>query len=261
MTRLARLGGLTAVSFLFGLAACSDDVAAPAEDQEINMDVAQFAADQTTDDILLMTDETDHTMRPGFAARPGCSRGPLKKIRCSARTFAGDLSFTREVTFYDQDGVEMDAFDAQETESIHMVVSIEGERTRDQMTMSVSRDRDFTVSGLFGDETQRVWNGTGSADVNRTRVSDENGDRTYDMSSTTEVTDVIIPVPRDGQWPTSGTITRDVTVEVVVGLDDPQTRSRTVTITFNGTQFVPITVNGEEFTLDLATRTIVENGT
>jgi hypothetical protein len=35
---------------------------------------------------------------------------------------------------------------------------------------------------------------------------------------------------------------------------------RLVTITFNGTQFVPITVNGASYTFDLKTRRIVREG-
>ena len=41
--------------------------------------------------------------------------------------------------------------------------------------------------------------------------------------------------------------------------DETRTRDRTVLITFNETQFVPIVVNGVTYTFDLATRKIVEN--
>jgi hypothetical protein len=50
-----------------------------------------------------------------------------------------------------------------------------------------------------------------------------------------------------------------VTVEVVGGLEDDRTRSRTVVITFNGTQFAEITINGEMFFFDLETRTVVRD--
>ncbi len=77
------------------------------------------------------------------------------------------------------------------------------------------------------------------------------------MSSSTVVADVVILVPREGTWPQSGTITRNVTVEVVSGLGDTRTRERTVVITFNGTQFVSVTINGERTCeLDLATRQV-----
>ncbi len=115
-----------------------------------------------------------------------------------------------------------------------------------------------TVSGLLGTETERTWNGTGSSTANRTRVSDENGDREYDMSSTSTILNVVHAVPRPGTWPLSGTITRNVTV-VVISSDDTRTRTRTVVIEFNGTQFATITINNEVFTFDLETRTVVRD--
>ena len=116
----------------------------------------------------------------------------------------------------------------------------------------------MTVSGLFGSETQRTWNGTGSAATNRTRVSDENGDREYDMSSTDTISNVVHAVPRRGTWPLSGTITRNVTVVVISG-EDTKTRTRTVVIEFKGTQFATITINDEVFRFDLETRSVVRD--
>jgi hypothetical protein len=62
-------------------------------------------------------------------------------------------------------------------------------------------------------------------------------------------------VPRaENPWPLSGTITRVITVVITNGPNGDVTHERTVVITFNGTQFVTLTVNGEEFELDLAAR-------
>ena len=90
-------------------------------------------------------------------------------------------------------------------------------------------------------------------------VSDEMGDRSYEMSSTSTITDVVIPVPRtENSWPEDGTIERIVHVEYE-GPYATGTRDRTALITFNGTQLVPILINGvDEYTFDLATRRIVE---
>ncbi|MFQ6045418.1 MAG: hypothetical protein ACE5PT_03530 [Gemmatimonadales bacterium] len=180
--------------------------------------------------------------------------------------FDGNITFTRQVTFYDSTGAEMDAYDPQLTASVRIVTSLEGSRSRTgqygTMEMTISRSRDFTVSGLLGEETERTWNATGSSDVNRVRTTDDNGLRTYDMSMNTTITNVVIPVPRGSGWPVSGTITRDVTVQVVTGLDDTRTRQRTVTITFNGTQFVPITISDRTCTLDLLAKEVTcESGT
>ena len=50
-----------------------------------------------------------------------------------------------------------------------------------------------------------------------------------------------------------------MTVEVIGGLGDLRTHERTVVIEFNGTNLVPITINGRTFTLDLETREIIDN--
>lgn len=269
MNKILRLTGSALVPFVAVLAACSDTQAPLSqEDQIIDADVARYVAENTVDDIALMTTEAEFAMLPGFTAQRDCERGPLSQIRCSARKFSGDgdLSITREVTFYAFDGDELvvtDEYDPLGTEAINYLLTLEGSRdiTRSgrELAVTVSRTSDYTVSGLTGEETQRTWNGTGSSDVNRTRTSDDQGTRTYDMSSTKTVDNVIIAVPRDGSWPLSGTITREVTVEVVDGLEDPHTRTRTVVITFDGSQFATIEINGETFALDLETRELIEN--
>jgi len=112
------------------------------------------------------------------------------------------------------------------------------------------------VSGLLGEETERTWNGTGSSAKNASVVSDATGDRSYSFSASSIITDVVIPVPRGSGWPLSGTIERTVTAEWVVG-EETRERMRTVLVEFNGTHLVPITVNGELFTLNLETREII----
>ena len=75
------------------------------------------------------------------------------------------------------------------------------------------------------------------------------------MSSTSVIEDVVHPVPRtDDAWPLSGTITRNVTINIVDGPDGDVTKSRTVVITFNGTNLATMTVDGESFEVDLSTR-------
>jgi hypothetical protein len=269
MSKMFRIGALAVIPALTLLAACSDSQTPLSEDEAlINSDVAQYVAENTSDDIVVMTAEAQVAMMPGFARSPNCERLARFKIRCQPRKFLsdGNLNITREVTFYKLEGdelVEMEEYHALDTEAINYVLSIEGSRegTKDgaMYSMTVDRQRDFTVSGMTGDEEQRTWNGRGTADLNRTRTSDENGDRTYDMTDTTTVENVVIRVPREGTWPLSGTITRHVIVEVVEGLEDPRRRERTVVITFNGTQFATIDINGDIFTLDLETREVVRD--
>ena len=83
----------------------------------------------------------------------------------------------------------------------------------------------------------------------------ETGTRSYEMSGTSTIQDLVHGVPReDNPWPLSGTITRQITVEIVNGPDGDRSVERTATVTFNGTQFVTMTVNGESFEVDLSAR-------
>jgi hypothetical protein len=253
-------GALAALPALLLLGACGTELGAPdAEEQQISLDVAYYVADATSDDIALMTTEADRTMLPAFRTQDGCERLGLFRIRCPQRHFGDNISFTREVTFRDNLGQEMEVFHRDSTESVNIVTTLEGSRSRENLTVTVNRERDMTVSGLFGTETTRTSNGTGSSSVNRTRLSDENGDREYDMTSTTTISNVVHAVPRRGTWPLSGTITRNVTVVVVSGTEDAKTRTRTAVIEFDGTQFATITINGETFTFDLETKTVVRD--
>jgi hypothetical protein len=75
------------------------------------------------------------------------------------------------------------------------------------------------------------------------------------------ITNVVIQVRVSGEiWPQSGTVAKQATVTVTGGPNDGKTRELTVTVTFNGTRFVPITVNGQEYTFDLWRRRIVRDG-
>lgn len=74
------------------------------------------------------------------------------------------------------------------------------------------------------------------------------------MEGTSEIVDVVVPYPQaeDG-WPLSGTITRIMTITKTRGSEEPVTVTRVVSIEFNGTNLVPLTVGDETFTLDLST--------
>ena len=96
-------------------------------------------------------------------------------------------------------------------------------------------------------------NGTGNASMTRSQHTDEDGTRSYSMSSTSLMVDVVHPVPRTkNAWPLSGTITRDVTINVINGPDGDVTKTRTVVIIFDGTDMPDMTVNGEPFEVDMS---------
>ncbi len=238
--------GLALLAGLSLAVACSDTGAPSAEEEaQITQDVMAYAADVTSDDVIMMTLLAD---------------GVLGSAPSAAPPFDGNVSYSRSVTFYDENDGVQDAYDPLLTAKVNMVVDFEGSRSwtgdRGTMSVTVARHRDVTVSNLLGEETERIWDGAGNSDVNRVRQSDEFGERVYDFSASTAVAAVVIPVPRGSGWPLSGSITRHVTVEIVSGLGDMMTRSRTVMVEFNGTQFVPITINDLTCTLDLAMRSV-----
>ncbi len=251
-----QLGSLCLAATFLVMTACSDSLNDPlssAEEAELNLDVAAYAADATVDDIAMMVDEFARVLPAPFASGPfqGPGAGRLS-----------DYEVSRIVTFYDEDSTEMDAFDPLLTSYIHMLFEMAGSRSRTgdggTITQSVSRSRDMTISGLLGEETTRTWNGTGSSAKAAVVVSDANGERSYNFSATSIITDVVIPVPRGSGWPLSGTIERTINVEIIFG-DEVRERSRVVLVEFNGTHLVPITVNGELFTLNLETREIIRH--
>ena len=230
--KLARIGGLALLS-TFALAACNDANGPSELDQAIDDDVALVAADAVLEDLQQMY------VSIGSQAASGVS-------------FDVPRDFSRTVSFFDVAGNLQDAYDPLTTASIRMLIEMSGAVERDGWTATIVRSRDVTVSGLVGEETERTWNGTSSTEVTRSQHSDENGTRTYDISAVGTIADVVRGVPRaENPWPLSGTITRSITV-VTNGPDGEVTRERTVVVTFNGSQFVTLTVNGEEFELDLA---------
>ncbi len=227
---------------LLVLAACSDTVAPDASEDSLTLDVAMIGADAAIDELGDL----------GLLFGGGAFQAPGET---SHRTR------THTATFFDADGNEQAVRDPLTTASIHLLIESTHEFSRDSWTATGTRSRDLWITGLEGEETNRTVNGTGSGSMTRSQHTDTDGTRTYDMSSTSVIEDVVHTVPRtDDSWPLSGTITRDVTINIVDGPDGDDTKSRTVVIIFNGTNLVTMTVyiesalDGESFELDLSTR-------
>ena len=227
------------------LTACASDtttsVATPAQEQ-LTLDVASVSADAAATDVELMRGPGNGPFGLGLLARNG-------HFECDAAD-RPNLTITRTCTYKDAAGATQAAYDSLTTASVAMHVVVEGDVARDKWSATVRRVRDLVVTGLAGRETQATWNATGSGTATRVRVTDSTT-RTYEIASTGTITNVVLPVPRTAaSWPLSGIITKHV---VVKGADGT-TVERTVTITFNGTQFATVTVNGESFQFDLSQR-------
>jgi hypothetical protein len=250
-------------------AACSggDTTSTTAGDAVITADVSSAAADGIAEDVDVMTGmdgtignsanlngasfESPGDFRPGLS---GCTFSG-SSFQCPATTRNG-LTVTRTITLLDAGGQTESAYDPLLTASIHVVADISGDVTHGPWTATVIRHRDFTITGLAGTETTRTVNGTGNESVTHSR--DTNKPRAYDITGSSVVTDVVLPVrTTDGGngWPTSGTITRTFTITVTAGPNAGKTTTRTITITFNGTSNPTATINGTTFAIDLSEHT------
>jgi len=261
---------LTAGVLLFA-AACSGNptTTTPLLDALITSDVATMSADATTEDVDVMAAmdgdigvlvsaplfEGMFLTPPGGPRMGGCTFA-AGQFACPPLTRNG-LTVTRTVVFMDGGGATQSAYDAALTASIHVTASVTGDVTRGPWSATVTRNRDFTITGLAGTETTRTVNGTGSESLSRSRVTEGNETRSYTLAGTSVVANVVVPVRAEGvdPWPLSGTITRTYTVTRTSGPNAGQTMTRTVVVTFNGTATPTATVNGTSFTLDLAHRT------
>ena len=225
--------GLIALSVIaFG--ACDDNptdsTTNTVADQTVNYDVAMVSADATIGDVQVIMD-------PQMGG-----------------SFMSGMQRSRTVTFYDAAGNEQDAYDDSTTATVHIVMEMSRERERRNWTASVMREREMTVTGLEGDETTRTVNGTGSSAVTRSRHSDSTGRglRSYEMTGTWTMEDVVHAVPAEtNPYPLSGTITRNMKVTITTEANGTVTRTKEVIITFNGTQYPEMIVDGEAFEVDL----------
>lgn len=223
---------------VLAFAACSETTGPDSAFEEtVTLDVAMVAADAAIDEFSDM-DLLFGSAFPGPMAAATQSR-----------------SGTHTATFFDASGTEQDVRDPLTTASIHLVIESTHEFSRDSWSATGMRSRDLMITGLEGEETTRTVNGTGSGVVSRSQHTDADETRTYDMTSASVIVDVVHPVPRtDDAWPLSGTITRDITVDIVNGPNGDVSETRHVVITFNGTNLPTMTVDGEIFEIDLSTR-------
>ncbi len=232
------------LALLFGAAACSKDssTAPSSADALLNADVATIAADATAQDVEVM-------QGPGGAFAMGLHFDPAR-FDCM-REFPERLTVDRTCVFKDADGNVQAAYDPATTASATISTTIDGSIDRDYLQATLHRESQYEVTGLEGAETTRTWNGSGSGTRSAVREKSDGGTRSYEASTASTVTDVVIPVPRSSSsWPLSGTIHRTITITRSNG----KTVTRDVTITFNGTEFITILVNGESYDFDLQLR-------
>jgi hypothetical protein len=226
------------------LAACGTDTPTSASpDAVLSADVAMIAGDAAAQEVEVMRGPGAGPFALGLLARAGF----FDCIREARSRFAVD----RTCTYKDAAGGVQTAYDPLTTATVVLHAEFSAEIERGPWSGSVEWERDLTVTGLAGAETEMTWNGSGSGSTTRVRVLDGGQERRYELSTTSSIDNVVIPVPRSAtSWPRSGSI-RSTTV---VTRADGSTHERTVVVTFNGTNIVPVTVNGETFEYDLSQR-------
>jgi hypothetical protein len=192
----------------------------------------------------------------------GCTLNPADgRFDCPATVNANGVSVVRSLAFFDTTGTLMNHFDST-TASMNVQATLSGVVITTAGADTVNGTRNLTATGLFGHNTTRIWNGSGNGTHGAFWV-DSAASRTADVSYSSIFTNVVVALPRSANpYPVSGTISRAVTGTGVVTKGD-STRtisiSRSVGITFNGTEFVPMTVGNQTYTLDLATGKAVKN--
>jgi len=254
-----------AVAMMLLATACSEGAnTGPDAASSASLDLATVAADATAEDVDVMVGmdgslgSTDGSALlllnpPGRPGLTGCTFA-AGAFDCPPVNRNG-LTIDRTIVLKDAQGQAQAAYDELTTASVEVQASVEGSVTRGPWSADIDRTRTFTISGLVGTETTRTVNGTGTADVSRSRHTGTDSVRSYDLVGTSVVANVVVPVRAPGvvAWPISGTITRTYTV-TPTGSGGGSPFTRTIVITFNGTSTVMATSNGEEFTIDLAAR-------
>lgn len=186
----------------------------------------------------------------GFPGRipSGCAwDAATQSFVCAQEPRRDGLVETRGYQFLDASGAAQGAYDSVTTASIKLDSHLSGTTTHGRWS-TVDDVRALVMSGLAGDETTRIWNGT-AASSRQDSVLDANGTKVLrTTAATTTVENVVVPKPwqRDS-WPTSGTITTHV-----VSNDGTSTIDLTGVLTFNGTALATLVVGGITYTIDLA---------
>ena len=269
------------------VAACSSDSTGPISitAADINQAAVISASDATAEDVSILS-ASDMTMSGGAVqnvvggglmlsripsgAAPsyawtfgsGCTYSAFtSRFSCPPMTDGG-LTLNRDYGFFDANQAAQSAYSASTTASANFHVNVAGVHVAAAGADTVNRDRSLTVSGLAGAETSRTWNGTGTRSDGGFR-QETDVKRNYHTTDAVTVTNVVVNLPRSSNpWPMSGSITRQISGTASIsrsGVSKSFEVTRTVTITFNGTQYATVTVGSDTYTLDLSTGVATKN--
>lgn len=201
---------------------------------------------------------------PGLAAIsnvagvPGVSTAGLAAATCSyastSQSFvcptvsASGLTLSQSYVLLSAAGAPMAAYDASTVAAIRTTSSATGTISDPSGPLTVDTRQTMTLSGLL--TGTHTLNGTGTTHLVR---SGSTAAGTIDVTNT--FTNVVLPAQGGGSaYPASGTVTS--TVSSAIG---GTATSSTITMTFNGTSKIPVTVGGlgatVRCTIDIASST------
>ena len=234
-----------------GTAACDDATSIESLDDMLTIDAAMVASDATIEEVRMWAEPFLFGSLPGVSD-PHPHIGPHGPRKGHHGMSNGSLEASRNVAFYDAEGVEQDAYDALTTAEIHLDHSVSGVIQRERFSAEIDRERSMVVSGLAGEESTRTWNGEAQSSMARSGVMEDGTERSHSMQGSASYSDVVVPIPgTTPRYPLSGTIERSMTMTRTTP-DGTATREVSVLITFNGSQYADAIVNGEAIEIDLA---------
>ena len=275
---LLRTATALTVAALF--TACGDNASAPTDagvsasvSAATTLDVATVSGDAAKEDVEMIkvnrgafgiTQAIDFER---FSRWESCPFDATAKRFVCVDKVRGPFTYARSYAYLDQAGVAQTAYSGTSTASANFKWSLNGTITKERWSGSMSRNRDITLSGLLGANANVTVNGTGTAERQRTTfLRDSAGPngltREYNLESSLAIANVVTPAIRlPDAWPVSGTITRNYKVTRTDATNGITTTTRNSVVTFNGTQFADLVVNGKAFTIDLATGKVTEKVT
>ena len=271
-THRTLLRATSALAITALLAACGDAAGSPTDTgvaasvaSATTLDVATVSGDAAREDVEMLKvnrgafgvlQATDFER---FSRWDPCPfDATTQRFVCTDKA-RGPFTLSRSYAYVDAAGAAQSAYSATTTAGANFKWTLTGEITKRNWSGSLTRNRDITFSNLLGAGNTVTVNGTGSGDRQRTVfLRDSAGPngltRTYDLQASLVIANVVTPAIRlPDAWPVSGTVTRNYTVTRTDATNGITTTTRNSVVTFNGTQFVPLVVNGKAFVLDLAT--------
>lgn len=156
---------------------------------------------------------------------------------------ASGVTVNQVFTLLTASGAKQSAFDAATTAAVRVNTTVSGTVTAGGSNLTVNGQQQLTLSGLV--TGLHTLNGNSTTNLNGT-VSDGTTSFPIDVTVSTSITNLVLPAnttPGTPIWPTSGT----VTVQASGTVGGLPSGTQKVTMIFDGTSTVDVTVTGTGF--------------